>query len=46
LRVALNFNEGEKFAITPLTEIAVQLDNNLNNVIDIHNGTVAKAFGL
>jgi hypothetical protein len=46
LRVALNFVEGEKFAITPLTEIAVQLDNNLNNVIDIHNGTVAKAFGL
>jgi hypothetical protein len=46
LRVALNFIEGEKFAITPLTEIAVQLDNNLNNVIDIHNDTVAKAFGL
>jgi hypothetical protein len=46
LRVALNFIEGEKFAITPLTEIAVQLDNNLNNVIDIHNDTVAKVFGL
>jgi hypothetical protein len=24
----------------------VQLDNNLNNVIDIHNDTVAKDFGL
>ena len=46
LRVALNFIEGEKFAITPLTEIATQIDSNLNNVINIHNDTVANAFGL
>ncbi|CAB5495951.1 fibronectin type III domain-containing protein [Bathymodiolus thermophilus thioautotrophic gill symbiont] len=46
LRAALNFTEGEKFAITPLTEIAIQIDTDLNKVIDTHNNTVANAFGL
>ena len=46
LRAALNFVEGEKFAVTPLTEIAVRIDTNLNNVIETHNSTVANAFGL
>ncbi|MBA5249150.1 MAG: fibronectin type III domain-containing protein, partial [Gammaproteobacteria bacterium] len=46
LRTALNFIDGSKFAITPLTEISVQIDANLNNVINSHNDSVAKAFGL
>ncbi|CAB5494840.1 DUF1566 domain-containing protein [Bathymodiolus thermophilus thioautotrophic gill symbiont] len=46
LRVALDFVEGEKFAITPLTEIAVQADINLSNVINVYNGAVSMAFGL
>lgn len=46
LRSALNFSHDGSFAVTPLTEIAYQLDDNINNVINAHNQTVAKAFGL
>jgi hypothetical protein len=34
------------FAITPLTEIAVQMDSNLDNVLQLHNSTIANALGI
>ena len=45
LRSVVNFNSAG-FAVTPLTEIAVQMDTNLSNVLSTHNAVVAKVFGM
>jgi hypothetical protein len=46
LRSVVNFSATNSFAITPLTEIAYQMDSNLDNVLGTHNATVANAFGM
>jgi hypothetical protein len=46
LRSVINFSPNGSFAITPLTEIAFQMDSNLDNVLGTYNATVANAFGM
>ncbi len=46
LNAVVDFSPNGNFAVTPLTQIAFQMDTNLDNVLSTHNATVATAFGM